>query len=156
MALPNFGKGNAELFASKRAGRPETVIDPKTYEQVHNLLAKDGLVQGQDFYTASKAETEAFNGQRETYDKTNGHEIRPAITIAAMATRKARQAANLIQPYVLQAIDTSTDTRIHGKAASLRFVNSGTEDNPSVLWAFVLVSPRVRAPKATPEAPATT
>lgn len=143
MTLPAFGNASdASLFATKRTGRTPVEINPKVLAQVTSLLTEHQIVQGQEFYGATKAETEAFNGQRETAAKSAGKEAPTPITVAGMAIRNARSAANLIEPYVQRAVDTSfTD-----KSYSLRFVNQGTDDNPKVLWAFVLVNKR--APRA--------
>lgn len=143
MTLPQFGTGDASLFATHRAGRTPTVIDPKVLAQVTALLSKDGLVQGQEFYSATKNETDVYNGQRETAAKSASKEVPAAITIGAMAQRNARTAANAILPYVTAAIEKT----FVNKSYSLRFVDQGTEDNPRVLWAFVLVNPRQRASK---------
>lgn len=149
MALPNFGTGDPKLFATKRSGRTPVVLEPKTLAKVVELLTKHGIVQGETFYTASKAETEAYNGKRETAAKTAGKEAPVPITLAGMAVINARKDAVNVQPYVDEAVDTT----FTNKSSSLRFVDQGTEDHPKVLWAFVLVNPRVRAPK-TPDAPA--
>lgn len=138
MSLPQFGTGNADLFATKRTGRTPTVLDPKVLAQITDLLEKHGIVQGQEFYTATKAETEAYNNKRVTAAKEAGNEPPAPITVAAMAERKARQAGNQIEPYMIKAVDTAFPDRSH----SLRTVNQGTEDNPKVLWAFILVNKR--------------
>jgi hypothetical protein len=155
MALPKFGSGDAALFATKRVGREPTVIDPKTLANVTDLFVKHGLVQGQEYYTASVAETEAFNGKRETAAKTASKEIPAPITVAAMAERKARADGNTILPYARAAmenavsaiVDGEETNPLFGRVPSLRTVDQGTADNPKVLWAIVPASPRVRESK---------
>lgn len=145
MALANFGTGNAELFKSHRQGRAKVEINPKILAQVTSLLKQHGIVQGQDIYTATQTETDAFNDKRASAAKSAGKEAPERITVAAMAERNARRAANGILPYVVEAIDTT----FTGKSYSLRFVNQGASpEQPRVLWAFVLINERVRKPKA--------
>lgn len=143
MSLAAIGNGDTTLFATKRTGRTPTVIEPKLLSQVTKLLNDAGIVQGQEFYTATVAETEAYNGQRETSAKNDGREVPAPIGLVAMAIRNARKAATPFEAYVIKAIDDAAEgSALSGKTHSLRFVNQGTDDNPRVLWAFVLANPR--------------
>lgn len=143
MANINLVPVKREDFVPLRTTKGPTVIDPAVLEQIVTLLrSNDGSVGGSEFYTATKNETDVYNGKRETAAKSAGKEVPAPINLVQMATRNARSAANELTPYFDQIVDTI----ITDKSYSLRFVNRGTEDHPKVQWAFVLVSKR--APRA--------
>src|ERR1017187_9223958 len=107
MSTVSFGIGNPADFVQHRAGRAPFVINPATLEQVQTLLGSVGIVQGTEYYTATLAETTAWNDLRASTAKSSGKEAPAAINLTAMAIRKARKAAGTILPYVTQAIDTT-------------------------------------------------
>lgn len=154
MAVAKFGSGNASLFATHRTGGADVVLDEGLLKQVTDLLTNDPhAVIAQEHVTATKDETDKYNtlresawGKRAAAAAEAGKPLDPAgapksKTIAGMAVVKASAEAATVKPYVESVVDSMTPA----KSYSLRFVNQGTAEKPSVLWAFVLVNKR--APK---------
>ena len=135
---------NMDLFRTTRsgAGRAPTVLDKGLLKTIHEIIEKNGGMQGFKTFTSDTAQTDAYNDARASAAIKAGTETPARITVAAMAEKNARKDAARFTAYANASADSL------GKAASLRVRNEGTEDHPQARWGFVLVSHRaVKAAK---------
>lgn len=128
------------LPVHRRPGRTAVELSPTLLARVRETINANGGVIGTRFYTATPAELAAFNDKAATNAKENDKEFAP-LSLVELAERHARKASNAMRPYA-DAVANENN-----KAAGLRLVNDGNEENPQVRWAFVLSNKRAR--KAT-------
>lgn len=151
VALADILPLDAEAFKTRRTGggRKPIELAPDILAKVREIVTANGGLMGSQFFTATSADTDAYNDKRASDAKSRNAEAPERISKAGNAERLARADASKWAPYVNAVADELE------KAVSLRVRNEGNEDKPNCRWAFVLVNHRERKPKAEATATAT-
>lgn len=147
--LDFIGLSSDELPTPRRgAGRPSEELDEQVKASIAAILDKLGAVASTLHYSAKAEDLEQYNAERrkawEKKPRKDGENFKP-LSLVGMAARIADSAGTPVRKYV-EAIAEEK-----GLGVSFRPINDGTDDAPSIRWAYTLTTARKRNPQADEE-----